>query len=33
MGGMRLEKEIAIIVREGYTLNEDGSIDGVNGWL
>lgn len=33
MGGMRLEKEIAIIVREGYTLNEDGSIDGTNGWL
>ncbi|MBR5853076.1 MAG: S8 family serine peptidase [Alistipes sp.] len=33
MGGMRLEKEIAIIVREGYTLSEDGTIDGTNGWL
>lgn len=34
MGGMRLEKEIAIISRAGYTMDpNDGTIDGTNGWL
>lgn len=33
MGGMRLEKEIAIIVREGHNLNEEGNLGGSNGWL
>lgn len=33
MGGMRLEKEIAIIVREAYTMDEDGTLNGANGWL
>ena len=33
MGGMRLEKEIAIIAREGHNLNEEGNLGGSNGWL
>jgi hypothetical protein len=33
MGGMRLEKEIAIIAREGHNLDEEGNLGGSNGWL
>ena len=33
MGGMRLEKEIAIIVRGNYDIDEDGNLTGAQGWL
>ena len=33
MGGMRLEKEIAIIVRGSHEADPDGNISGTNGWL
>ena len=33
MGGMRLEKEIAIIVRGNYDLNDDNNVTGAQGWL
>ena len=33
MGGMLLEKEIAIIVRGNYEADPDGNISGTNGWL
>ena len=33
MGGMRLEKEIAIIVRGNYQINPDGDLEGTQGWL
>ena len=33
MGGMRLEKEIAIIVRGNHKADTDGTITGTNGWL
>lgn len=33
MGGMRLEKEIAIIVRGSHKAETDGNISGTNGWL
>jgi hypothetical protein len=33
MGGMRLEKEIAIIVRGNHELDPEGNITGTNGWL
>ncbi len=33
MGGMRLEKEIAIIVRGSHEADPDGNISGTDGWL
>ena len=33
MGGMRLEKEIAIIVRGNYKQDPEGNVEGTNGWL
>ena len=33
MGGMRLEKEIAIIVRGNYKLDPEGNVEGTDGWL
>ena len=33
MGGMRLEKEIAIIVRDNYQVDPDGNLEGSQGWL
>ena len=33
MGGMRLEKEIAIIVRGNYEVDPDGNLNGAQGWL
>ena len=33
MGGMRLEKEIAIIVRGNYDIDPDGNFTGAQGWL
>ena len=33
MGGMHLEKEIAIIVRGNYELDPDGNVNGTDGWL
>ena len=33
MGGMRLEKEIAIIVRDNYDIDPDGNVTGTEGWL
>lgn len=34
MGGMRIEKEIALISREGHSFDDkDGQLNGSNGWL
>ena len=33
MGGMLIQKEIAIIVRGNYEADPDGNISGTNGWL
>ena len=33
MGGMRIEKEIAIIARGGHNFDENGNVTGSNGWL
>ena len=33
MGGMRLEKEIAIIVRDNYDIDPNGNVTGTEGWL
>lgn len=33
MGGMRIEKEIAIISRQGHSFDKDGQVNGSNGWL
>lgn len=33
MGGMRVEKEIAIISRAGHNFDDKGNVNGSNGWL